>query len=74
MFTHVAGVPWLPADAPPEINSTIAPTPAISPIQPTRNDGPLTRPFGVASISATAMIGTGPSATPTPNDRTCPIA
>jgi hypothetical protein len=28
----------------------------------------------VASISTTAMIGTGLSATATPNDRTCPIA
>ena len=34
---------------------------------PPRNAGPFTRPFGVASISTTAMIGTGLRATPTAN-------
>ena len=70
MLTHVAGAPSLLADAPLEISSTITPTTARPTTQPDRNAGPFTRPFGVASISTTAMIGTGLSATPTPNENT----
>ena len=38
---------------------------------PIRNANPFARPFGVDSISTTVMIGTGLSATPTPNGRAC---
>jgi hypothetical protein len=70
MLTQVAGVPCLLALAPLAASSTIVPSTAIPTIQPARNAGPLTRPLGVASISTTAMIGTGLSATPTPNEKT----
>ena len=69
-LTQVAGSPWLVADAPPATSSTIAPTTANPTIQPARKAGPFTRPFGVASISTTAIIGIGLRATPTPNDST----
>ncbi len=74
MLTHVAGAPSELAEAPLETSSTIVPTAARPITQPSRNAGPLVRPLGVASISTTAMIGTGLSATPMPNERTCPIA
>ena len=74
MLTQVAGVPSLLADAPLEMSRTIVPTRASPTTHPARNAGPLARPLGVASISTTAMIGTGLSATPMPNDSTCPIA
>ena len=74
MLTQVAGVPCLLAEAPPATSNTIVPRTASPTTQPSRNAGPFTRPFGVASISTTAMIGTGLRATPTPKDRTCPIA
>ena len=38
------------------------------------NAGPFTRPFLVTSISTTAMIGSGLSATPIASGGTCPIA
>ena len=74
MLNPSAGPPFSLASAPLETSSTIVPTTARPRIHPARNAGPLTRPRGVASISTTAMIGIGLSATPTPNARTCPIA
>ena len=71
--THVAGSASSLAPAVPATTSTIAPTTARPSIQPATNAGPLTRARGVPSISTTAMIGTGLSATPTPNERTWPI-
>lgn len=73
MLSQVAGVPCSLADAPLAISSTIVPRTAIPSTHPVRKAGPFVRPLGVASISTTAMIGTGLSATPTPNERTCPI-
>jgi hypothetical protein len=64
---------WL-ALAPLATSRTIVPRTAIPSTQPARNAGPLVRPLAVARISTTAMIGSGLSATPTPNDKTCPIA
>jgi hypothetical protein len=49
--------------------------PCHSPIsQPMTNSGPFSRARCDISISATAMIGTGLSATPTARGRICPIA
>ncbi len=67
MLTQVAGAPCLLAAAPLAISSTAVPRTASPSTQPPRNAGPFTRPFGVASISTTAMIGTGLRATPTAN-------
>ena len=74
MLTQVAGLPCSLADAPLAISSTIVPRTAIPSTHPVRKAGPFVRPLGVASISTTAMIGNGLSATPTPNERIWPIA
>ena len=68
--TQVAGSASSLAPAPPATASTIAPTTARPITQPSTNAGPLARARGVLSISTTAMIGIGLSATPTPKVRT----
>ena len=72
--THVAGSWSSVAPAPPAATRTTVPTTVRPRTQPATNAGPLTRPRGVASMSTTAMIGTGLTATPTANESTCPIA
>ena len=72
--TQVAGSLFSFAPAPPATTSTIVPTTASPTTQPTRKAGPLRRPAGVPSMSTTAMMGTGLSATPTAKESTCPIA
>ena len=52
----------------------MVPSSASPSTQPSTNAGPFERARGVASISTTAMIGTGLSATPTPNESTWPMA
>jgi hypothetical protein len=74
MLTHSSGAPLLLASAPLAASSRTVPATASPNTQPAMNAGPFTRPCGVASINTTAMIGTGLSATPTPNERTWPIA
>ena len=74
MLTQVAGLSCSLADAPLAISSKIVPRMAIPNTHPVRKAGPFVRPLGVASISTTAMIGTGLNMTPTPNERTWPIA
>src|SRR3984885_11950382 len=73
-LTQVAGEPDELAPAGPETLSTIAPTTASPASQPRTNSGPLTRARRVVSISTTAMIGTGLSATPTARASEPPIA
>jgi len=53
------------ADAPLEMSRTIVPTTASANAQEATNAGPFTRPRGVESISTTATIGSGLTATPT---------
>jgi hypothetical protein len=65
MLAQSAGASASLAPSPLAASSTIVPRTPIPRIQPARNAGPFTRPFGVASISTTAMIGAGLSATPT---------
>ena len=69
-LTQVAGSSPSVAPAPPATTRTIVPTNARPTIQPSTKAGPLTRARGVPSISTTAMIGIGLSATPSPNART----
>lgn len=70
MLTQVAGAPCLLALPPLAASSTIVPTTARPTTHPARKAGPFTRPFGVASIRTTAMIGTGLSGTPMPKEKT----
>jgi len=58
----------------PAIASRIAPAIAMPAIQPSRNAGPLVRARRVTSISTTATIGIGLTATPTANGSSCPMA
>src|SRR4051794_36212064 len=74
MLTQVAGLACSLASAPPEARRTIVPSTASPTSQPTRNAGPLILARGVPSISTTATMGIGLSATPTPKERTSPIA
>ena len=74
MLTQSAGAPSVLAPAPLAARSTIVPAAASPTIHPATKAGPFTRASGVVSIRTTAMIGIGLSATPTPNDRTWPIA
>src|SRR6202034_4828327 len=62
------------APAGPAMDSTIAPTTASPASQPRTNSGPLTFARRVVSISTTAMIGTGLSATPIASASDPPIA
>ncbi len=73
-LTQVAGEPDELAPAGPATHSTIVPTTASPASQPRTNSGPLTRARRVVSISTTAMIGTGLSATPTASGSDPPIA
>src|ERR1700749_4664636 len=73
-LTQVAGEPDELAPAGPETLSTIAPTAASPVSQPATNSGPLARARREVSISTTAMIGTGLSATPTASASDPPIA
>jgi hypothetical protein len=65
---------WLAVLAGDATSSAIVPT-TISPAsQPITNAGPFARVRGVTSISTTAMIGIGLSATPTASGSTRPMA
>jgi hypothetical protein len=65
--THAAGCPSSVASDGPAIASTIEPASATPTIQPSRNAGPFVRARGVTSMSTTATIGIGLTATPTAN-------
>jgi hypothetical protein len=73
-LTQVAGFPCSLASAGPAIASTIAPSTASPASQPSTNPGPLSLPRWDMSISTTAIIGIGLSATPTASGSACPIA
>ena len=64
-LSQVAGWPSELADAPLEMSRTMAPTSASDTTQEARNAGPFTRPRGVESISTTATMASGLTATAT---------
>jgi hypothetical protein len=73
-LTHVAGLPLSLADAPLESSRAIVPTTASPTAQASVNTGPFTRPRGVDSMSVTATMAMGLTATATAKGRTWPIA
>ncbi len=73
-YVQRAGVPASSAPAPePARTTAVVITPSVT-IQPSVNAVPLTLPRGVASISTTAISGSGLMAMPTADASICPTA